>query len=137
MPLKRALAMISAVVMISLATGLAPVRADTDPGLGCGVMRYPDGTLIVGGAKLTWGAQHGSARVHATVWVSPPSWPAPAATIHYAWKVGTTYVSFGHHYYSIPWSADGKPLSAKVQIHMPCGDTFTRYYNFGVVRPPA
>lgn len=111
----------------------SPAMAETPPATGCPIMITPTSVTTCDGT-IVWGGQHGTARVHAVVSVAPPR-VAEGMTVTYAWKIGATYSS-GHHDRRLGWAALGTKVSVKVEVRTRHGGV-SRYYYFGVVRPPA
>jgi hypothetical protein len=132
MSIKRLMAAASVAALLPLTAAEGAALADTPPPTGCAAQILPGKVLILAGTEV-WGAQHGVARVHSTVWVDPPRVP-DGMQISYTWKVGTSYTIAGNHL-RFPWAAYGKGVMLKLLVSGTCGD-FTQYYFFGVVGLP-
>ncbi|WP_125567498.1 hypothetical protein [Nocardioides baekrokdamisoli] len=120
-------------IAVPFAVGQASAGADTRPPTGCFITMTPTFIVTCDG-MIVWGRQHGMPQVHSVVAVDAPV-VSDGMTVTYAWKVGTVY-HYDHHYYGIGWSCVGKNLSVKVLVRTHHGG-FSRYYNFGVVKPRA
>jgi hypothetical protein len=83
---------------------------------------------------ITWGSQHGTARVHSVLSVDPPQ-VSEGMTVTYTWNIGGTYTT-AHHYYGLGWSSLGKSVYVKVLVRTRHGG-FSKFYTFGVVKAPA
>lgn len=132
--MKRAIATAVAAAVLPLTVTQAAAQAELQPTTACAVQIQPGAVLIVAGHRIVWGAQHGVARVHATVWVDPPTLP-DGMSASYTWKVGTTYTVAGSSY-RFGWSAYGRRVVLKVLLSGRCGG-FAKYYDFGTVGLPA